>query len=157
MSKRLTAVLLVLAVVVFTAATNSEGYNTLLAAPTELTVNNAGDSLIIGATPLANREVRTRGNPIVYVRVDFSGAAADTLIVYCNFWLKSGATWTYLGTAQATVTAGAVVDATGDNVGQSLALFDTGAANYVEVRGPAASAGTFDLTVWCGASDSSGR
>jgi hypothetical protein len=139
------------------AGGTSELYNGLTAAPSELVTNGSGDSLTIGTTPLAGRSLAVKSNPVCFARVDFSGAAADTVILYCNLWFKKGSTWTYLGSHQATVTAGAVVDATGDNVGTGVAFFDTSAANYVELRIAAPSAGTADVTAWVGANDSQGQ
>ena len=139
------------------AGTFAESYNGLVAAPTELVVNATGaDSLVIGASPLAGRAVVVKQNPTCYARVDFSGSAADTVKLHCNLWLKRGSTWTYLGSYEATVTAGAVTDAAGDNVGTNLAGFDTGAATHVEVRNAAPSAGSVDVTVWVGAADPQG-
>lgn len=135
-----------------------EKYSGLQAAPAELFANNSGDTLTIGAAPVFNRYVAVKGNPTAYARVDFSGSAGDTVIVYCNLWIKLANTWTYLGSYQVTATAGAVDLTTGsDNVGTNIAIFDTSAATYVEFRVAAPSAGTVDVTAWVGGADSGGR
>lgn len=131
----------------------SETYEPLNAAPSEqLTNSSAGDSLTVGSTPLAGRAVAVNGNPTCYAKADFSGSSGDTALIYCLVWHQKGSTWTFLGYTSATVTAGAVVDAASDNVAP-LAAFDTGAGTHVEVRTAQPSAGTVDLTYWCGSAD----
>lgn len=152
------ALVVAFALVAWASPDAIERYEGLQAVPAEIIVNDTGDTLTIGTTPDAGRYIAVNGNPNAYARVDFSGAAADTVIVYCNLWMKLGrTTWTYLGTYQLTVTAGAVVDANGDNVGTDIAIFDTSAATYVEFRIAAPSAGNADVTAWVGAVNSAGR
>lgn len=133
---------------------DAESYEGLTTAPTELVTNSSGDSLAAGSTPLAGRSIAVSGDPTCYVKADLSGSAGDTVTVYAFLWMKRGTTWTFLGVQEATLTAGAATDAASDNL-CPLAVFDTAAATYVEVRAAAPSAGTVDLTYWCGAASGS--
>lgn len=135
-----------------------DAYAALQAAPSQIiSAAAAADSLVIGASPNLRRTLKVDNNPMLYARTAFSGSAADTVILYCNLWIKIAETWTYLGTHQDTVTAGAVVDANGDNVGQALSIFDTSCATYVELAVGLPSAGNVDVTAWLGAFSSRGR
>ena len=96
----------------------------------------------------------TRGNPSIAVAPSLSVSGA-TAAVYCGLYHRSVTsgdvvTWTFLGVAGvSTATGGAGTRSGGSYVANELMYFDTGGANYAELRAtdPSNSA-TVTLVPW---------
>jgi len=127
-----------------------ESYRELKSAPSEVIVDAAAGDSLVATTLLTSRIKSANSNTTVAVRVDFSGSAGDTVVVYCLLYQGT----TFLGCYQSTVTAGNVTVSGGDNVGTNLALFDLSGADAYEVRHSTPSSGTIDLTWWAFGSSS---
>lgn len=126
-----------------------DGYRTMrLVTAQKITDATAAESLD-GSTLIPGRAQETKGNPTVIVNVDFSGAAADTVVVYCLLYNKDAAgalEWTR-AYQKLTATAGDILDAAGDNAAPSL-YFDTSSVSHYEIRHDLPSAGNVDLVWW---------
>lgn len=129
--------------VAWASPAQQESYKSLPARPAEQITGATGADSTTATTQIADRAQECRGNPTVAVQVDFSGAAADTCVVSVLLYHQT----TFLGLTTATATAGAFLDAAGDNFAPLL-FFETAGATHYEVRHATPSAGNVDLTWW---------
>jgi len=131
------------------ALADSEAYLPLKIAPSEVITDATGADSTTATTKIASRAKATVDNPTAAVSVDFSGSAGDTVVVSCLLYQSTdyGTTLTFIGLSTATATAGAYVDAAGDNIAPLL-FFDLSGATHYEIRHAAPSAGNVDLTWW---------
>lgn len=134
-------VVLLAAAVAWAVPASQESYRKLTKTPSEGITGQAGAGSTTATTP--GTLVDTQGNPTVAVSVDFSGAASDTCVVSCLLFQGS----TFIGLTTQTATAGAYVDAAGDNF-SPLVFFDTAGATHYEVRAATPSAGNVDIRWW---------
>lgn len=134
-----TCLVLSLAIGVYVYA-DVESYKEFRAVPAEVITGATGADSTTATTVIAGRARNSNSNTTVAVSVDFSGAAADTLVVSCLLFQEG----TFLGLQTATATAGAYVDAAGDNL-SPLLFFDLGGASQYEIRHAVPSAGNVDL------------
>jgi len=126
----------------------AESYETLTAAPSESITGATGADSTTATTVISDRPVATRGNTTVAVSVDFSGSAADTCVVSCLLFHKTPAgVYTFLGVQTGTATAGAYVDAAGDNIAP-IVTYTLASATHFEIRHAAPSTGNVDLRWW---------
>jgi len=120
-ARRATASGLAVCVAVLTAAVafaDADSYEGLRSTPSELITGATAADSTTATTVITDRMRSSNSNTTVAVSVDFSG------------------------------TAGAYVDAAGDNVAPLL-YFDLSGATTYEIRHAAPSVGNVDLTWWC--------
>lgn len=115
--------------------------------PTEqITGATAADALTFD-TPIANRAQAAKSNQTVVCEVDFSGAAADTVVVYfVPYHIDASSVVSRLpGLQVVTATAGPGTDAALDNIAPAIFFEVPAGCTHYEIRHGLPSAGNVDL------------